>query len=335
MRKSAAQKRKRRSLYVKRRNKKAKSVLLVGVSALLLGAFFLIKSLITPAVSAYSSASSDLKDKDIYSFLLTRKETSGLIGATKLMVVQKTDHKVYSFDIPVTSKVDLPGRLGEEEISKILKIESSVNNDSGANLLVESVKKLAKFNVDRYLIAGPEAYKKAEDMLLHKDITGVLPWEMKNFAGEVETNFSWSEILDTVNYFRGMSDAEREEISTSEVADLDLKFRDITLSGDAAQESLGVVILNGTGVGNAGREVSQVAQNIGARISLVSNSENEYQKSYLITEDPMSPTVKYIKSYFPGINIISKDASASLGENLIDRGDITIIVGFDILEQVQ
>ena len=336
MRNGTAQKRKKHSLYVKRRNKKVKTAFLVGSSVVLLAVFFLVKSFIVPAVSAFSSESNNLKDKDIYSIIFVEKGENNIIKTAKLLVAQKSDNKLYSINIPTSTIVDLPGRLGEEEYGKILEISMSMDqNNNSAGLLVESTKKLLKINVDRYAISTTLAFNSIDNAVFEKDVSLILPWEFKKTAAQTDTNLSVGEALDFVNFARGLNARDVTEIDLGQVADMNLIIRDLSLNGEVAQESLGVVILNGTGVGNAAKETSQVFQNMGARISLISNAENEYEKSYLVTDNPLSATARYIKSYYPNINIVSKSSAASLGEDSLDRGDICVIVGFDILEQLE
>lgn len=334
MRKSTAQKRKIRSLYVKRRNKKVKSALLTGFAFGLLGLFFLVKSVIVPAVSAYSSNSSDLKDKDIYSTLVVEVDSDSLIKSAKVLVVQRKDTKLYSITLPVDLKIDLPGRFGEEEYQKILRLAQTVGDQAGGiDLLVEASKKILKFNVDRYVIADAELVEVINRSVFNKDLSLLTPWEMKNFLESTRHNLSGREMLDLIMFTKGLGDRDIASFDLNRVADLGLKLRDITLSGDVAKESLGIVVLNGTGVANVAGEASEVFQNMGARISLTANAENEYEKSYVVTDEPLGATVRYIKSYYPNINIISSVSASSLGEDLLDRGDICVIVGFDILAQ--
>lgn len=336
MRKGAAQKRKKHSLYVKRRNKKARAVLLVGSSIVLLSIFFLVKSLIAPAVSAFSSGSNDLKDKDIYSVLLIEKGRDSVVRTATLIVLQKADNKLYSINIPVYTKVDLPGRFGEEEFSKIAEIVSSLDGSADeSDLLVLTTKKLLKVNVDRYLISDSESFDRIQGAVFNKELGAFLPWQLKGFIQQVDTNLNAAEAVEFISFSRKLSSRDIVNIDLNQVADINLRMRDISLNGSVARESLGVVILNGTGVGNVAKEVSQVAQNMGSRVSLVANADNEYQESYLVTDAPLSPTAIYLRSYFPHMNVVSKASAASLGEDLLERGDISVIVGFDILEQLQ
>ncbi len=336
MRKSTAQKRKKHSLYVKRRNKKVKSALLVCFSLGLLGVFFLVKSVIAPTVSAFSSGSNDLKDKNIYSVLLVEKDAADLIKSMKLLVIQKKDNKLYSISLSPKIKIDLPGRFGEEEVQKILKLAQTVDTGvAGPDLLVATTKKLLRLNVDRYLIIQTEAYGQIHRAIYNKELKILLPWEFKKVFGDSGTNLSGEEVLDLLIFTRGLDDRNLEDIDLDQVADFGLKVRDITLSGTVSQESLGIVILNGTNKPNVAKDVAQVFQNMGSRISLIDNAENEYEKSYLVTDNPLSATARYIKSYYPGMSVISKDSATSLGEDLLDRGDICVIVGFDIPSLLQ
>lgn len=334
MRKSTAQKRKIRSLYVKRRNKKVKATLLVGISLGLLGIFFLGKSIIAPAVSAYSSGSSDLKDKDIYSTLLVEKDDADFVKTAKILIFQKKDAKLYSINIPVDLKIDLPGRFGEEEYQKILKLaETTGEVGKSEELLIEATKKVLKINVDRYIITTKDSLDLINGAIFKKEFGLLAPWETTNLIKNSQLNFTGGELLDMVMFARGLTDRDISYIDLNQVADLGLKLRDITLSGAMARESMGVVVLNGTGKPDVAKEASPVFQNMGARISLTANAENEYEKSYLVTDDPLSATARYIKSYYPNINIVNTASASSLGEGLLDRGDICVIVGFDILAQ--
>lgn len=336
MRKSTAQKRKEHSLYVKRRKKAGKSILTVSVSVALLVIFFLTKSIVSQVVSAYSSNSSDLKDKDIYSILLIKKDHKDLIEKAELLVIQKADSKLYSIVIPLSLKVDLPGRLGEEEYGKILQISNSLEKEKEqASLLVDATKKVLKTDVDRYSISYGTSYDKLKEAAFSGELSFILPWNISNYRKNSDADVSTGELFELINFSRELNSRDRIELELSNIADLDIKLRDISLGGKVGEESLGIVILNGTDVPNVGKNVSEILQNMGARISLTTNAENNYAKSYVITDDPTSATVNYIKSYYPAMSILDKSSASSLGEVVLDRGDVCIIIGFDILEQLE
>lgn len=335
MRNGTAQKRKKRSLYVKRRNKKAKSVLVAGISLFLLAGFFAIKTVIAPAVSAFSSKSADAFDKDIYSLLLVEKDQKDAIKTLNLVVVQRTDNKLYSINIPPFTKLDLPGRLGEEEIGRTLEIGQSLKYGNNKNaLLLESVTKILNLNVDRYLISFGDSFNSVQKSVFDKDLGFLLPWQYKKLSQDVETNLSPREIYQLTLFTRALRAESTEVINMADFADLNLKIRDITLSGEVAKESLGVVILNGTGVSNMAKDVSDACQNMGIRVALTANAENEYQNSYLITDDATTATAKYLLEYFPELKVMDKRSASSTGEDAVERGDLTIILGFDIQERL-
>ena len=336
MRKSTALKRKKHASYAKRRNKRVKAVVLTALAGVLLASFFAVKSVVVPAVSAFSSKSSDLKAKDIYSILVVQKADANLITSAKVLVVQKKDKKLYSIYLNPEKKLDLHGRFGEESYSAILKLAESVENDvSGPKLLVETTQELLQLTVDRYIITGDTEFDRLDQGLYKKSLSLLLPWESTKVLAESITNLAGNELLDLLMFSRSLEDRDFETVNLDQVADWSLKIRDITLNAEVAEESLGVVILNGTGKPNIAKQSAQVLQNMGARISLTDNAENAYEKSYLVTDDPALATVRYIKSYYPDINIISKVKAASLGEVLIDRGDICLILGFDILAKTE
>ena len=159
----------------------------------------------------------------------------------------------------------------------------------------------------------------------------LLPWELNKAISQSTTNMSSGEIVDFVLFSRNLSDKDRITIDVENTANINYSIRDITLNGPVARENLSVVVLNGTGVEGSAQKISNIVQNIGARIALVDNADNDYEKSYFITDDAASPTAAYVKAYFPNVNIVDTKTALSFGEDLLDRGDVTFIVGFDIL----
>jgi len=336
VRKSTALKRKKHAIYAKRRNKKVKAVVLTGLAGVLLASLFAIKSIVLPTVSAFSSKSSDLKSKDIYSILLVQKTDDGFITSAKVLIVQKKDKKLYSVELDPEKKLDLPGRFGEENYKTILKLADSVASEvAGSQLLTETTKGLLQLAVDRYLILDTAGFETVESGLYRKNLGSILPWQLNKMLSESETNMVGGELLDLFLSVRSLKDRDFETVKLDQVADWSLKIRDITLNSQVAKESRGVVILNGTGRPNVAKQSAQVLQNVGVRISLTDNAENDYEKSYLVTDDPTSATVGYIKSYYPNITIVSRAKASSLGEVLLDRGDICLIIGFDILASTE
>jgi hypothetical protein len=335
VRNGTAQKRKKRSLYVNRRNKKVKSVLVAGISLFLLSGFLVIKTLVAPLVSAFDATSSNAFDKDIYSLLLVERDQRNVIKTLNLLIAQKTDNKLYSINISPFTKVDLPGRLGQEELGKTLEIGQSLTyGDAKTSLLVESVTKLLNLHVDRFIVSTEDSFNSVQKSVFDKDLGYLLPWQYKKLAQDVETNLSPREIYQFSLFTRGLKSSDLEVVNLTDFADLNLKIRDITLSGEVAKESLGLVILNGTGVSNMAKGVSDACQNMGIRVALTANAENEYQNSYLITDDATSATARYILEYFPELKVMDKRSASSTGEDAVNRGDLTIILGFDIQDRL-
>jgi hypothetical protein len=318
-------------LHVKRRNTKAKAAVLVLGSVVLLAGLLVVKTLSAPAVSAFSSKSSAVSDKDIYSLLVVEQDQKNAIRTLKLLVVQRTDAKLYALTIPTTTKVDLPGRLGEEELAKVLEIGQSLNYGGTKHaLLIESVTKTLNIHIDRYVIASGDTFDAIQKSVFAKDVSLLFPWQYKKLTRDVATNLSAKELYQLVVFVRGLRPENIEELTTTDVADVNLKLRDITLNGAVAKESLGVVILNGTGVSNVARAVADACQNMGMQVALTANAANEYHSSYLITDDASTATVKYLLDYFPELQVMDKRSASATGEHAVERGDVTIIVGFDI-----
>ena len=188
--------------------------------------------------------------------------------------------------------------------------------------------------MDRYLISFGDSFNSVQKSIFANDLKFLLPWQYRKLSQDIETNLSPREVYRLMLFTRSLKLNSLEVVDTEDFADLNLKLRDITLSGNVAKESLGVVILNGTGISNTAKSVSDACQNMGMRVALIANARNEYQSSYLITDDATTATAKYLLEYFPELKVMDRKSASSVDEDAVERGDLTIILGFDIQERL-
>lgn len=296
-------------------------------------AFLSIKFVFSPIVSAYNGNDNVIKDKSIYSILLVGVDSKDIVESASVIIVQRKDKRLYSIDIPVDSKVELPGRFGEEEYKKVIHVLNSVGEyDKSVQGLLRISKDLIGLNIDKYIIADFEDAKNLSRFLVDRKLGIDFLWELRKTLKKSRNDFSFAELIDLAMFIKALDALDVKLENMSNIENFNLFLRDITLSGDVAQEALSLVVLNGTNRPNLAKKVSSVFENVGVRISFIGNAENVYQKSYLITNNPTQATIKYIRSYYPNINVISKEKALVLNEPLIDRGDAVLIVGFDILD---
>ena len=336
MRTVTAHKRKRQSLYVKRRNRTLKPALLSAGAFLLLVTFFLVRGLISPIASALSSNASDLKNTDVYSVLLAEKGDDEMITSLKLLIIQKKDKQLFAFAISPTQAIDMPGKLGEEQIGKAVQIGKALLYDTNeSQLLSDAVRKLTAYTIDRYIIAPTDTYGIIDQSVFGGGIKMLLPWNFSAFGRGVGTNMSSGEVIDFFLFTNGLEPGDTELYEFAEVADMNAKFRDIALNSDVSAEALDVVVLNGTGSSDLAKIISDMCQNAGMKVILIGNTVNLYERSLIITDNFATPTVKKLLASFPSARLVSRSEALGLDEDLVDRGDVIVVSGFDILPLVQ
>jgi len=165
-----------------------------------------------------------------------------------------------------------------------------------------------------------------------------LPHLFFNVQDSLKTDFSSGELWRFYTFLNHLSlenlaFLEFEPSYLKDSRPLDEEIRNITFDSDVAFEAKDVAILNGTDISGVATFGGRVVKNIGGRVIAADNARRSYDKTLLVADDSSSETVNYISRFFDIEQVVTKNA-VGLEENVLERADITLILGFDIVEKL-
>ncbi len=337
------------SLTVLKRSKSARlalsSILLtvvVSLSVLILGGTLLYKSFKTTFVSAFSSTSTDLSSLDI--FTLMQVNVSSINDKTiqvdniRYYLFQKNTNKLVIYTVNPMIKVDMPGNLSDEEIGKSFQLgmmnEGSTVED-GIRFLGRGVTKLFGFKVDKYMLVNSTYSDKADKLFETGLVSSLLNIKsIQEFKSNVRTDMTIGDLIDMQKFLSQLPEERvlKYDFDSASVLDptlLDENIRSINSESAVEHEALTVSVLNGSGKSGFATFGARVVENMNVRVVSVGNSVNQYEKSMLITSNPNSETVAWLKNVFQIDTVVSRDQVSEVDDGELDRSDIVVILGFD------
>ena len=147
---------------------------------------------------------------------------------------------------------------------------------------------------------------------------------IKDLGSKLKTNLSLSELSHISNFTSSLS--KNDYIEGSKNYDEDIK--DLTFDSKSAIEKKNVAILNGTNTSGIAWYGKRIAENMGIRVIASGNAFGKYDESMIIADTLDSQTVGYLKRFF-NINKVVLKENSDVNESVINRADITIIIGLD------
>jgi len=292
--------------------------------------------------SAASAISSDFKHKDFYTVALlysegTFNDAPLIINSIKILFLS-TEHSIFSvYDMPTDLTFDMPGKFGEEQLSKsfalgtmVLFSSDDMYYETGINFTLNVLQNLIGAKIDRFVLVEPRTAKFAESLLIEGDAFALFhKSEIKNIKQSLKTNMSFTDLLHFYSLSTGFSKSEIT-FDTFESPDLlDTFIRETTYDSSFAEEKKSIAVLNGSGFSGLASFGARVVKNRGGHIVAVDNAKDIHEKSYLIVDDKTSETASYLLSFFEDAEIYSKD-ELNFDEPVLDRADVTLILGLDI-----
>ena len=306
-------------------------ILLVFLSVSLLLGYFSYKSLTVSFASASGSDSFDLINHDIFSVSvipINDLDSSPVLTKNLSLFIYDTEaKKVLRYDIPLNYVLDIPGKFGEENINKAFALGYSQNHDvmSGVDLVNSSIKKLVGINVDRYVLTYGEFDREINEVLNGKNPLEYVSFDtIKNLGLKFKTNLSLSELSHISNFSSSLS---TNDFITGPILNDDY-IKDLAFDSNSAIEKKSVAILNGTDVSGIAWFGKRIAENMGIRVIASGNAFGKYDESMIIADILDSQTVGYLKRFF-NINKVVLKENSEVNESVINRADITIIIGLD------
>ncbi|KKS66328.1 MAG: hypothetical protein UV35_C0018G0007 [candidate division WWE3 bacterium GW2011_GWB1_42_6] len=266
-----------------------------------------------------------------------------ILKGLKYIIFDKNDEKISIFDIPLSTKVDMTGKFGEEEISKVFALgalNSTNVTEDGIRSVNNTVMRIFGFSIDRYILVNEDLAETLLDSFKGRGLSEILNLSV---ASELKkytiSNLSINEFYSLVKFSGSLT---KDTISTYSVTqedindsgNLDNQIANMNFDGNISQEELSVAILNGTDYPGVALFGSRLVTNSGGRVVAVSNASTLYDTSYIATDIRDSATLTYLSRVLGIQNIISKTEAQKFNENEVDRSDITVIVGFDTADSL-
>lgn len=312
--------------------------LLLIISTVFLGGLSFYKSLTKPFASADSTTSNDINNSEVVTFsMVFVEEVQGRpleVDSIYFIFLDKLKKKVVSYEIPVDYKTEVPGKFGEEEFGKILPL-GMISNDEvtdGAMLLNRALSRKFGFRADRYLLVDRSLKEPLSGQFTKGEGASMINYDnLTQLAAESETNISLSEFYNILSFARALSPDRFINITNMEASDL--VTREITFDSSVSLEKASVAVLNGSGISGVAAFGERVVSNVGGHVITSENASQFYEESILVTDSYDFEVVKEIIKFFDIDRIILKD-KGGVGENIVDRVDVTLIIGLDVAESL-
>ncbi len=298
--------------------------------------------------SASSRSSSDFMGKDIFSVMyvsVDRPFSEGPVSVVgmHLMIFDTLDNAVLVFKLPNNLVVDIPGRFGEEPLSKVVALGALASNGDilgGVSLAKKVLQKLFAFSIDGYIVSGPALESVFRKTLFEGNSLGFIDLNAfkEVLSGEqLETNLTLRDLYELSILVSAASPngLVNKEVSKSYFADttlVDAFLGDLVFDSAICAENKSVAVLNGTGIPGMAEFGGRVVVNAGGRVIAKENASRSYEKSLLVVDDPFSETVDYISDFWGISTIVLKSESSGIEEPVLDRADVVLIIGLDTVD---
>lgn len=309
------------------------------ISGLFLTGYLFYKKVSREYASAFSVSSQDLLSNQIYASALIVADDFDAepVKVTKLSlyIFDKSTLKTIVYNIPVDTVVNVPGRFSEEPFSNILALGSMDEGglEHGAEIITRSIFKLMAFPVDRYMLVEEGIDAMAQDFYRGK-INVDFKSDVRVLKDMVRTDHSLGELIDIYKFANSLPEDRvlENELGDTYIANptiLDEELMDITFDSILSREKKSVAVLNGSGQSGVAGFGSRVIRNLGGRVVATSNTNKDYENSFIVVDDIASESTRIIAQIFGIENIVMYSDLRGFDENEVSRSDITIIFGLD------
>jgi hypothetical protein len=271
---------------------------------------FTYNKLTQSIVSADSPTSYSILEQSWYSVLVEKDE-----GYLFSMFDLKNG-RIVSYRVSPYITLDLPGKFGEEAISKA-GVLGSLDGGDGKEMVDQTVTKMFGIRPDKHITAKPEFSDNYASFYKHIK----------------QTDLSLNELYSVYKFVSSLSpdkisikDFDQSYVSNAELVDEDVK--NLTFDSPMSLEKKSISILNGArAVGLAGYG-SRIIENSGGYVVSVGNSSKEMGESVIICDDIDSATVHTLSRQL-GIKKIVTKAQTDITDNEVMRSDVVVILGVD------
>ena len=319
------------------------AVLSLVLTTLLLTAFSIYKFAKAPLISASLGSiekNEEWQGEDDLNVLFLvvgdiNKTTSSLKGAYILKIVPQSQN-YFIVNLPIFADCDLAERYGEGSLSKAFVI-------GNVRLTQETVFKQLAVYSNSYVLIDEKGISEIKEMFGEVDLKDISknvsatklylnPNFLKFLKTRVKSNLSMGEIFRVLGFVRGENSGKVFEINEESFKDrelFDVFWKSYILRGITGEENARIMILNGAEIAGLAGWGGRVVENSGLTLLDVGNTEKKYEKSFLVSVDPLSKTSQKLSRVFGIAEIKDRDAVES-GTEPFFRGEVVVILGLDI-----
>lgn len=342
--KAARKKTRKKPLKISSRKKNKKtpyvlsSVLLVLFACALVFSGVMYKRLNTVFASAHSETSQNYEEQDIFTVLLYStndiSDSKAYVKNIKVIFLDKKDGEVSILDLGNQSELEVPGKFGKEKAADLMKLSNSMYSDAtqANTFFTKTIQNSLQFKIDRYIYVNDDKLDSIDNLFTSTNNFGFVvllkDFAVNNLAGDLQTNITDREIYSIFEFL-----SKEPVITKKAYKEYPALLKNIVFNSNIAEEKFMISILNGAQISGAGNYSSRVIENIGGRATFVGNAKNEYTESILVTDNPDSQSVKYLK-YFFNVDKIEKKSKYSFIESDVERADVTLIIGLDFIKNI-
>jgi len=338
------------------------AVLSLFLSTLLLVSFSVYKFAKAPLISASLGSvekNSEWLGKDDINVLFfvvddIEKQSPSLTSVYILKLVPQNlgsqsqgsrSHRYFILNLPVSAEIDLAERFGPGNLAKAFILGNLQEDRRGIKLIQETVFKQLALYSDSYVLVDSKGLSEFKEMFGEvdlKDFGGSIPATkiylnpafVRFLETRVKTNLSVPEIFRVLNFVRGVDTVNAKVFEIDEETFIDKELFDnfwksYVVSSIVSEENSRVLVLNAAEVPGLALWGGRVVENSGMTLLGVGNTENKYEKSFLVVSDLESKTSQQLSRVFGIFTIKERDAVKS-EDAMFLRGDIVVVLGLDI-----
>lgn len=329
----------KKKIQLRTRKAKKKSIRLLGPVLLLVFAClvvsggFVYKKVSTLFVSAQTQDASFDESASLFTILFVSlndfEDPSPSIKTVELAVLNRKENGLHVINIPNSTPMDVPGKYGVEKISTVYALGLSVFDDrfKAMDLVKKTVENDSRVSINKIVVTNEETQRNLVSILKEpsylKFSTASIDFLANSIGENVFTDLTDRDIYSVFRFVTG--DVLIQEANYSQWGKVS---QEVSFSSDLADERLSIAILNGLAAEGAGKSASDIITTSGGRVTFLSNARNTYEHSLIVTNNPDSKTVKYLKDFFK-IDRIEARNKYSFIEPDAERADVTLILGID------
>lgn len=304
--------------------------------SLTLGVFLGLKFLNQRFASAESVSSYNLSEESapVIAYVRINDFSSDpiLVDSADIFLFDKTNKKILKMPISGTQKVNISGKFGEENFSKVFAL-GSLDAENKINAGIASVNnvlfQMYGLEIRKFVFVDSSKTAIFDSFFNSGNILPLLSPNLISTLGKsVITNVSLSEFYQLGQFIGGIPEDRFISLSSPDLSDD--AVREIYFESDFAKHADTVAVLNGSSIPGMAAFGARVIRNLGGRVVAINNSDSVLRESMIVAEDPENFSVQTLARIFGIKKIISKENARSTVDNSeIDRADILLFFGFD------